>query len=57
MRHGSIYAVHLGTDENGVECVIPDADRVNGELRKALEDISENWYTIIAEHGMGNSSQ
>lgn len=56
MRHGSIYAVYLGTGDDGVEFDIPNADWLIGELRKTLEDISENWYTIITEHGMGNSS-
>jgi len=39
MRQGFIYAVYLGTDDWGMGFVIPDADWVNGKLRKVLEDI------------------
>ena len=39
MRDGFIYAVYLGTDDYGMGFVIPDADWVNGKLRKVLEDI------------------
>ena len=39
MRQGFIYAVYLGTDDYGMGFVIPDADWVNGKLRKVLEDI------------------
>ena len=39
MRDGFIYAVYLGTDDYGMGFIIPDADWVNGKLRKVLEDI------------------
>ena len=39
MRQGFIYAVYLGTDDYGMGFVIPDADWVDGKLRKVLEDI------------------
>ena len=39
MRDGFIYAVYLGTDDYGMGFVIPDADWVNGKLRKVLKSI------------------
>jgi hypothetical protein len=39
MRDGFYYAVYLGTDDYGMGFVIPDADWVNGRLRKTLNDI------------------
>ena len=39
MRQGFIYAVYLGTDDYGMGFVIPDADWVNGKLRKVLKSI------------------
>ena len=41
MRHGFIYAVYLGTDDYGIGFVIPDADWINGELRKVFEEITD----------------
>ena len=39
MLHGFIYAVYLGTDDYGMGFVIPDADWVNGKLRRVLDGI------------------
>ena len=39
MRQGFYYAVYLGTDDYGMGFVIPDAEWVDGELRKTLESI------------------
>ena len=42
MRDGYYYAVYLGTDDYGMGFLIPNADWVNGRLRKTLESILDH---------------
>ena len=46
IRHGFYYAVYLGTDDYGMGFVIPDADWVNGRLRKVLDGILDQPYAL-----------